>query len=190
MCPIKFRPQYRIFELPFGDISSTLDLISRGIICASWLSVVARKEFIRFREFISWLRFGRSPHGIFVLLRVIHCFFAEITIANPSNDTQTMPRHDILEANAYLMSGLVVSTIDKWFIGPVPQFVPRDLGIPAEDTRPMNLVLEKIRSVAGDPSRLDWQAVSHLCHPKALLIGFLRMEYAGISVILTEISML
>jgi len=187
---MKSRPQYHIFELPFGDISSTLDLISAGIICASWLSVVARKEFTRFREFISWLRFGGLPHGIFVLHRVIRCFFAEITIANPSNDTQAMPRHDILEANAYLMSGLVVSTIDKWFIGPVPQFVPRDLGIPAEDTRPMNLVLEKIRSVVGDPSRLDWQAVSHLRHPKALLIGFLRMEYAGISVILTEISML
>lgn len=24
--------------------------------------------------------------------------------------------------NAYLISGLVVSTIDKWFMGPVPQF--------------------------------------------------------------------
>jgi len=185
---MKFRPQYHIFGLSLGDISSTLDLISGGIICASWLSVVARKEFTRFREFISWLRFGRLPHG-FVLPRVIR-YFAEITIANPSNDTQAMPRHDILETNAYLMSGLVVSTIDKWFIGPVPRFVPRDLGIHAEDARPTSLVLERIRSVAGDPSRLDWQAVSHLRHLKALLIGFLRMEYARISVILTEISML
>lgn len=92
--------------------------------------------------------------------------FAEIANANPSNDTHAMPRHDILQANAYLMSGLVVSTVDKWFIGPVPQFVPRDLGIPTEDTRPISLVLEQIRSVAGDPSRLDWQAVSYIRHPK------------------------
>jgi anaphase-promoting complex subunit 4 len=59
------------------------------------------------------------------------------------------------------MTGLVVSSIDKWFIGPVPQFTPRDLGIPTEDTRPLNLVLEQIRNVAGDPERLDWQAVSY-----------------------------
>ncbi|KAF5355856.1 hypothetical protein D9756_003780 [Leucocoprinus leucothites] len=132
-------PQYRIFELSFDDISSTLDSATRGVTCASWLSVIARKEFTRFREFISWLRF-------------------EIANANPSNDAHAIPRHDILEANAYLMSGLVVSSIDKWFIGPVPQFTPRDLGIPTEDTRPINLVLEQIRNVAGDPGRLDWQA--------------------------------
>ncbi|KAJ3575641.1 hypothetical protein NP233_g977 [Leucocoprinus birnbaumii] len=133
-------PQYRIFELSFDDISSTLDSATRGVTCASWLSVMARKEFTRFREFISWLRF-------------------EIANANPSNEAHAIiPRHDILEVNAYLTSGLVVSSIDKWFIGPVPQFTPRDLGIPTEDTRPINLVLEQIRNVAGDPARLDWQA--------------------------------
>ncbi|KXN90007.1 hypothetical protein AN958_05012 [Leucoagaricus sp. SymC.cos] len=129
-------PQYRIFELSFDDISSTLDSATRGVTCASWLSVVARKEFTRFREFISWLRF-------------------ETLSANPSTETHSIPRHDILEVNGYLMSGLVVSSIDKWFIGPIPQFTPRDLGIPTEDTRPLNLVLEQIRNVAG---RLDWQA--------------------------------
>lgn len=53
------RPQYRIFELSFDDISSTLDSATRGVTCASWLSVISRKEFTRFREFISWLRFGK-----------------------------------------------------------------------------------------------------------------------------------
>ncbi|KAF7784333.1 hypothetical protein Agabi119p4_498 [Agaricus bisporus var. burnettii] len=132
-------PQYRAFELSYDHISSILDFATRGVICASWLSVTARREFTRFREFISWLRF-------------------EITNANPTNESHAIPRHDILEVNAYLMSGLVVSSIDKWFIGPVPKFTPRDLGIPVEDTRPFKLVLEQIHNVAGNPEQLDWQA--------------------------------
>lgn len=62
-----------------------------------------------------------------------------------------------------------MSSIDKWFIGPVPQFTPRDLGIPTEDTRPMNLVLEQIRNVAGDPERLNWQAVGCLRHSGCII---------------------
>jgi anaphase-promoting complex subunit 4 len=80
--------------------------------------------------------------------------------ANSVNESHPILRHDILEVNAYLMSGLVVSSIDKWFIGPVPKFTPRDLGIPVEDTRPFKLVLEQIHNVAGDPRQFDWQAVS------------------------------
>ncbi len=93
----------------------------------------------------------------------------EVANTNPANDAHAVPRHDILEVNAYLMSGLVVSSVDKWFIGPVPQFTPRDLGIPTEDTRPINIVLEQIRNVAGDPERLDWQAVSYPCHPERVV---------------------
>lgn len=54
----------------------------------------------------------------------------ETTAANPSNDNNATPRHDILEVNNYFISGLVVSSIDKWFMGPVPQFSARDLGVP------------------------------------------------------------
>lgn len=93
----------------------------------------------------------------------------EIASTNPANDTHAIPRHDILEVNAYLMSGLVVSSIDKWFIGPVPQFTPRDLGIPTEDTRPINIVLEQIRNVARESERLDWQAVSYPRHPEHIV---------------------
>lgn len=87
--------------------------------------------------------------------------------ANTTNETHAIPRHDILEVNAYLMSGLVVSSIDKWFIGPAPQFTPRDLGIPTADTRPFNLVLEQTRNVADDPKALDWQTVGLLRHPES-----------------------
>lgn len=154
------RPQYRAFELSFDHISSILDFATRGVICASWLSVTARREFTRFREFISWLRFGKfCPQFIVITLISTR---AEITNANPTNESHAIPRHDILEVNAYLMSGLVVSSIDKWFIGPVPKFTPRDLGIPVEDTRPFKLVLEQIHNVAGNPEQLDWQAVSSL----------------------------
>jgi hypothetical protein len=56
------------------------------------------------------------------------------------------------------MTGLVVSSIDKWFMGPVPQFTPRDLGVP---TGRQNLteVLKRARSVVKNPAQMAWQDV-------------------------------
>jgi hypothetical protein len=40
----------------------------------------------------------------------------------------TPAKHDILMVNDYLISGLIDSAIDRWFVGPVPTFTPEDLG--------------------------------------------------------------
>jgi anaphase-promoting complex subunit 4 len=82
----------------------------------------------------------------------------ETTSANPSNENNPSPRHDILEVNNYLMSGLVVSSIDRWFMGPVPQFSLRDLGEPG-DSQAVSAVIEEARSVANDPAQMAWQLV-------------------------------
>ena len=52
---------------------------------------------------------------------------------NVNNDAYVHPppRYDIPEVSVYLASGLVVSAIDKWFMGPVPRFpLTPGFGIP------------------------------------------------------------
>lgn len=71
------------------------------------------------------------------------------------NDFHFQQRHDTLEVNNYLMSGLVVSSIDKWFMGPVPQFDPKDLGIADAGTN-LNSAIEQARIAAG---QTKWELV-------------------------------
>jgi hypothetical protein len=76
-------------------------------------------------------------------------------------DSPPSPRHDILEVNNYFISGLVVSSIDKWFMGPVPRFTPRDVGVTGdEDSLPQ--VLKHARRVLDSPASMAWQLVGAL----------------------------
>lgn len=131
--------QYSLFELPSEDLDFCVESTSRGIVVASWLTAVSRRELSRFREFILWLRF-------------------EINNINSLNDN--ISRHDILEVNNYFKAGLVVSSIDKWFLGPVPRFLPEDLGIPERGVSSLAPMIERARIVATKP--LVWQGnVTH-----------------------------
>jgi anaphase-promoting complex subunit 4 len=56
------------------------------------------------------------------------------------------------------MSGLVVSSIDKWFMGPVPQFSSRDIGV-LGDKQELSAVLERAKKMANDPAQMSWQSV-------------------------------
>ncbi|KAF8641031.1 hypothetical protein AX17_000676 [Amanita inopinata Kibby_2008] len=132
-------PQYNPFGLSIEDLITCLDLTGRAVVIASWLAAVARRELSRFREFVSWLRFETS------------------VIANTNNDPNPTPKHDLLEVNNYFMSGLVVSSIDKWFMGPIPSFSPRDLGLPGDSYANIPSVLEKARSMLNTPGRVAWQ---------------------------------
>jgi Anaphase-promoting complex, cyclosome, subunit 4 len=57
---MKARPRYALFELPAEDIEICLELTGRAIVISGWLAAIARRELTRFREFISWLRYGNS----------------------------------------------------------------------------------------------------------------------------------
>ncbi|KAJ6610891.1 anaphase-promoting complex, cyclosome, subunit 4-domain-containing protein [Mycena sp. CBHHK59/15] len=133
-------PQYASFELVTKDLRTCIDLAGRAIFIASWLASVARRELSRFKEFIIWLR-------------------AETIAANAASEIHPQLRHDILEVNNYFMSGLVVSSIDKWFMGPVPQFNPRDLGS-ADGITDLSTAVEHARTVARDPSQIQWQTTA------------------------------
>jgi anaphase-promoting complex subunit 4 len=92
------------------------------------------------------------------------------TVENP-----LPPRHDVLEVNNYFMSGLVVSSIDKWFMGPVPQFSPRDLGVPASKQN-LTEVLKRAKSVMRDPAQMAWSDVGALENEKLESANLVRLD--------------
>ncbi|KAI0639387.1 anaphase-promoting complex, cyclosome, subunit 4-domain-containing protein [Trametes polyzona] len=104
-------PQYDVCNFQAFDLEACLDMTARAIVISAWLAAGARKELIRFKEFMKWLRY-------------------EIARVNAPDHQQPRPQHDILEVNDYLTSGLVVSQLDKFFLGPVPQFMPDSMGRP------------------------------------------------------------
>jgi anaphase-promoting complex subunit 4 len=55
---MKSRPQYSVFELAGNDIRICLELASRAIVISGWLAAIARRELVRFKEFIKWLTYG------------------------------------------------------------------------------------------------------------------------------------
>ncbi|KAJ7783806.1 anaphase-promoting complex, cyclosome, subunit 4-domain-containing protein [Mycena maculata] len=127
-------PQYASFQLATNDLETCIDLTGRAIFIATWLAAVARRELSRFKEFITWLR-------------------AQTAAISSPTEFQSQLRHDILEVNNYLMSGLVVSSVDKWFMGPVPQFNARELGI-LDGNPDLRTSLEHARAAVG---QTKWQ---------------------------------
>ncbi|KAL6309999.1 anaphase-promoting complex, cyclosome, subunit 4-domain-containing protein [Sparassis latifolia] len=132
--------QYALFRIKTRDVAASLELTERAIVMASWLTATARRELTHFKEFMSWLKYETSR-------------------ANSSTEahTQPPPKHDMLEVNDYLMSGLVVSPIDKWFMGPVPRFSPQDIGV-LGDQHDLTTVLQRARSVLKDREQIAWQS--------------------------------
>lgn len=55
---------------------------------------------------------------------------AQATPNGTTPETHPTPRHDILEVNNYLMSGLASSKIDMWFEGDLSQFEPHEASTP------------------------------------------------------------
>ncbi|KAG2023470.1 hypothetical protein CC2G_001122 [Coprinopsis cinerea AmutBmut pab1-1] len=127
------------FQLDSKEIADSIRAAGRGIVLATWLAAAVRREHFRFKEFIIWLRFEST----------------NINAQNPT-DNQTS-RHDILEVNNYFVSGLTSSSIDLWFQGEVPQFRPRDLGVPEPQNDQLESVMERAAQVARSPPALEWQ---------------------------------
>ncbi|KAJ3010595.1 hypothetical protein NUW54_g2431 [Trametes sanguinea] len=88
-------PQYAVCKFNTEEIDACLAMVARGIVSSAWLAATARKELIRFKEFMKWLRYASL------------CDASEITRANAADHHQPRPQHDILEVNEYLTSGLV-----------------------------------------------------------------------------------
>ena len=69
----------------------------------------------------------------------------------------------MLKVSEYLTSGLVVSAIDKWFLGPVPTFRPESIG--PEPHSDLYQAIEDARKLALDSSKLTWPPVSGFSFP-------------------------
>ncbi len=148
---------FSAFQINFVDVDQCLCYINQAILLTSWLAAAARREHGRFKEFMAWLRYGEVP-DIFILFFCRPSFsycgvdgVIEIVILNPASEAPAPLRHDILEVNQYFMSGLEKSTIDKWFMGPVPTFEPQDLGIPSFFL-PLPTTLQQAYEVLETPS--------------------------------------
>ena len=140
-------------------------MIERGIFISSWLAAEARRELGAFKQFLSFIR-----HGLYIFPRfpvdLQSEFCSETVTANPSAESPpTNPDHDILEANGYLISGLMTSKIDGWFTGSLPQFNPGDLSYfrpPQNSGEALEEVLQLARAALQDPSQTSWQPVGFL----------------------------
>ena len=77
----------------------------------------------------------------------------------PDSQIHIPPRHDIMQANEYMISGLVESVLDKWFSGQVPKFSLEELGSVGGGTGDLTEVMERAREVANDPAGIEWQHV-------------------------------
>ncbi|KZT30397.1 hypothetical protein NEOLEDRAFT_1185228 [Neolentinus lepideus HHB14362 ss-1] len=129
---------YGLFGFKTSDVDAALDSTARAIVISAWLAATARKEARRFKEFITWIRYENSH------------------INQSGESSPPAPKHDYLEVNNYLMSGLVVSPIDKWFMGPVPRFSPQDLGVLPEKYS-LEEVMVRARRTMADPEQMAWQ---------------------------------
>lgn len=138
------------------EIQRCLKLARTVILAASWLAATARRELARFRDFLNWVRYGTSTCST---LGKSAKPFLEIAKANPTTDVHTLPppRHDPLEVNDYLMTGLTVSSIDRWFMGPVPNLSAEELGIPTAGN--LDAAIETARRALSDPNTFRWPLV-------------------------------
>ncbi|KAL5535567.1 hypothetical protein ACEPAF_3661 [Sanghuangporus sanghuang] len=130
---------YGKYEFFTEEVDECLALAGRAIVLAAWLAATARQELNRFAEFQGFLRYETNRLN--------------------AADAIPIPRHDIMEVNEYLMSGLVVSSIDKWFVGPAPQF-SLDSIAPAAPTMNLRSSIDRAREFAADPVNLTWPPIT------------------------------
>ncbi|KAI0312628.1 anaphase-promoting complex, cyclosome, subunit 4-domain-containing protein [Amylostereum chailletii] len=117
--------QYKLCDFDEKEVTECLALAGKAVIVSGWLSMAARRELSRFREFMKWLRF-------------------EISNAASAEST-ALPRHDVLEVHNYITRGLINSDLDRWFKGAAPTFLPQDPGLPLEQKEDLNKVMERAR---------------------------------------------
>jgi len=96
--------KYSGLAFSMSETLELLNLVEAGVYLSSWLAATARDELNQFRNFVQWLRFETQ----------------RIQTAGSEANPSLVPKHDPLEVNRYLMSGLVKSEVDSWFEGPPP----------------------------------------------------------------------
>ncbi|KAH7911187.1 anaphase-promoting complex, cyclosome, subunit 4-domain-containing protein [Hygrophoropsis aurantiaca] len=132
-----YMSHYALFQVEAEEINVCLSLAQRAIFIASWLAFQANRELGTFKHFLAFLKH-------------------EAATANPTAE-RTVPEYDVLEVNNYLMSGLVASDIDGWFLGPIPLFDPASLGIPGQNQM-LDDILLQTQVALHDPLQTTWKA--------------------------------
>ncbi|KAI0348023.1 hypothetical protein BDW22DRAFT_1319603 [Trametopsis cervina] len=106
-------PQYSTSGLNSADIKECMELAKAAVYSAETLAFAARTELRRFKEFMTWLRY--ETHRL----------------AAQHPDAAVLPqKHDVLDVDEYLNTGLVNSVIDLWFTGDFPRLTTASIRRP------------------------------------------------------------
>jgi anaphase-promoting complex subunit 4 len=155
-----------VFGLDPSSVSACLDLAGRAVVMSSWMAAQARNERSRFTHFIAWLRYGGTrPFSFHDMGTNPGTEVARTHTGDPPPPPPPL-RHDMLKVNEYLMSGLEKSNLDRFFVGPIPQFTLQDLGVPGSNldlaatlasarvaAEAPETLLEPVRDLPATPNR-------------------------------------
>ncbi|KIO23930.1 hypothetical protein M407DRAFT_26630 [Tulasnella calospora MUT 4182] len=130
--------QYAPYMFARAEIDECLALCHRAIELSEWLSKTAEIEFERFHEFMRWMKAetSRVTDGVVGDLRA--------------------PTYDPLEVSEYLDHGLLSSSLDKWFVGPMPQLNPSEVVRPS-NPRSMADLLAEVNTVVDEEGEDPWR---------------------------------
>ncbi|KAG8951639.1 hypothetical protein FRC04_005927 [Tulasnella sp. 424] len=130
--------QYAAYMFSRAEIDESLALCHRAIELSEWLSKTAEIEFERFHEFMRWMKAetSRVTDGVVGDLRP--------------------PTYDPLEVSEYLDHGLLSSSLDKWFLGPMPQLNPSEAVRPSIP-RSMADLLAEVNTVVDEEGEDPWR---------------------------------
>ncbi|KZS92983.1 hypothetical protein SISNIDRAFT_92439 [Sistotremastrum niveocremeum HHB9708] len=136
-------PQYYgAYEFRTEDIELALDHAAKCIHVNIWLAAAAREELSRFREFMTWLRMeaGRANMS-----------------PNEASTTGISPKHDPLQTNEYIMSGLVSSQLDRWFTGEPARYSLSEMA--GVFPKAFDKVLDTALKTATSRTEVSWDQV-------------------------------
>lgn len=76
---------------------------------------------------------------------------------NEASTTGFSPKHDPLQTNEYIMSGLVSSQLDRWFMGESPRYSLSEMA--GVSPKPFDEVLARAVKVATSRTEVSWDQV-------------------------------
>ncbi|KAG8962414.1 hypothetical protein FRC00_009620 [Tulasnella sp. 408] len=160
--------QYAPYMFTRAEIDECLALCHRAIELSEWLSKTAEIEFERFHEFMRWMKAGSSYYNLtrfgtsslHLPQRLTESF--DLMFVETSRVTDGVvgdlraPTYDPLEVSEYLDHGLLSSSLDKWFVGPLPQVNPSEVVRPS-NPRSMADLLAEVNNVVDEEGEDPWR---------------------------------
>ncbi|KAG9000900.1 hypothetical protein FRB93_012505 [Tulasnella sp. JGI-2019a] len=126
--------RYSAYQFDTSEVDECLALCHRTIELVEWLSKASLEEFERFHEFMKWTKVETSR------------------VTDGQVGDLRAPTYDPLEVSDYLENGLLHSSLDKWFVGPMPKLNPSEVHpSPPSTMGEMMNEMRKVIEIASSP---------------------------------------